>query len=278
MASLKNFNISNITCYLLLFIFAALFIFPVYWLLISSVKTALEFSRIPPGFFPQNFDFSHYPVVWRRLDFGGAFRNSIYVTALTTGLILLFCGMGGYVLAKKHLPGKKAIMLVIIATMVVPPTVLLVPLFYVISAAGLYDSLWGLILPFSVTSFGLFFMKQYMRDLPNELLEAARMDSCGEYSVFFVIVLPLIKPGLATLATIELVNNWNSFTMPLVLIKTPALQTIPLKISALITATDVVEWSLILAGNVLAVVPVLLIFVSLQNYFIKGVMDGAVKG
>lgn len=165
----------------------------------------------------------------------------------------------------------------VIATMIVPPTVLILPNFFIIDRLGMSDSLIGLILPFGVTSFGIFFMKQYMDDVPTSIIESARIDGCGDFKILFKIIFPLIIPGVATLGLIEFVNNWNSFVMPLVLLKTESKFVLPLKLAALSTATDVPSWGLILAGNVLTIMPIVILFLLLQKFFIKGIMDGAVK-
>ena len=120
-------------------------------------------------------------------------------------------------------------------------------------------------------------MKQYMDDIPTSVIESARIDGCGDFRILFQIIFPLIIPGVATLGLIEFVNNWNSFVMPLVLLKTESKFVLPLKLAALSTATDVPSWGLILAGNVLTIMPIVILFLLLQKFFIKGIMDGAVK-
>ncbi len=165
-----------------------------------------------------------------------------------------------------------------IATMTVPPTVLLLPLYFIITKMGIYDSLISLIVPFSVTVFGIFFTKQYIDDVPTEMLEAARIDGSGEFRLFYQIVLPLIKPAIITLIIVEFVHNWNSFTMPLVLLQSEDKFTIPLRLALLAQESIAIPWSRILAANVLSLIPVLILFLSVQKQFVKGLMAGAVKG
>ena len=162
--------------------------------------------------------------------------------------------------------------------MTIPATVLLLPLFTVITKIGMYDKLISLIFPFSVTVFGIFFMKQYAEDIPDSLIEAARIDGCREFGIFIKIVVPLLKPGITSLAIIEFVNNWNSFTMPLVLLKSSENFTLPLRLGMLSKETVAVPWSNIMAANVLVVLPVVIIFMLLQKQFVKGIMGGAIKG
>ncbi len=270
----KNFILRTI----MVMIIAVMFLFPLYWFLISSLKSDFEMSLSVPTLFPKELYFENFVTVWDRLQFLDVFKNSIFVSVITTAMIILFCSMGGYALAKKNIVGKKVLTTLIVATMIVPPTVLLMPLYFIITQIGLFDNLWGLILPFSVTSFGIVFMKQYIESLPDELIEAARIDGCNEYRIFFEIVMPLLKPSIATLAIIEFANNWNSFMMPLVLIKDSTLYTIPLKLAYITNSTDIMSWSTVLAANVLAIIPVVILFLFTQKLFVSGIMAGAVKG
>lgn len=254
------------------------FMMPLYWLLISSVKTDREITRFPPTFWPEQWNWANFTLIWDRLNFTQTFMNSIIVSVSATLLITFFAAMAGYALSKKRILGKNVLFLILIATMTVPPPALLLPLYFIIIKFGMYDSLIGLVIPFAVTVFGIFFLKQYIDDIPDELIEAARMDGASEFRIFFQMILPLIKPALTTLVIIEFVNNWNSFTMPLVLLQSEEKFTLPLKLAALASENVAIPWSQILAANALTIVPVVVLFLALQKYFIKGIMDGAVKG
>ena len=263
--------------YIFILLIALIFLLPLYWLVVSSIKPDIDILKNPPSFVPLKVTFEHYVNAWKRLDYIRTFMNSFIVSSVTTALIILFSTMAGYVMSKKQFAGKKMMLSTVIATMIVPPTVLILPNFFIIDRLGMSDSLIGLILPFGVTSFGIFFMKQYMDDVPTSIIESARIDGCGDFKILFKIIFPLIIPGVATLGLIEFVNNWNSFVMPLVLLKTESKFVLPLKLAALSTATDVPSWGLILAGNVLTIMPIVILFLLLQKFFIKGIMDGAVK-
>ena len=267
----------QIQAYIFIGFIALIFLLPLYWLIVSSIKPDVEILKTPPSFVPIKVTIEHYLNAWKRLDYIRTFGNSLIVSTATTILIILFSTMAGYVISKKKFAGKKMILSTVIATMIVPPTVLILPNFFIIDRLGMADSLTGLILPFGVTSFGIFFMKQYMDDIPTSVIESARIDGCGDFRILFQIIFPLIIPGVATLGLIEFVNNWNSFVMPLVLLKTESKSVLPLKLAALSTATDVPSWGLILAGNVLTIMPIVILFLLLQKFFIKGIMDGAVK-
>ena len=263
--------------YIFIVLIALIFLLPLYWLVVSSIKPDIDILKNPPSFVPLKVTFEHYVNAWKRLDYIRTFMNSFIVSSVTTALIILFSTMAGYVMSKKQFAGKKMMLSTVIATMIVPPTVLILPNFFIIDRLGMSDSLIGLILPFGVTSFGIFFMKQYMDDVPTSIIESARIDGCGDFKILFKIIFPLIIPGVATLGLIEFVNNWNSFVMPLVLLKTESKFVLPLKLAALSTATDVPSWGLILAGNVLTIMPIVILFLLLQKFFIKGIMDGEVK-
>lgn len=261
-----------------LYILSAIFMIPIYWLITSSLKTNIEITRIPPTFWPEQLAFENFIDVIQRLDFARTFLNSSIVSISATLLIVTFSTMAGYAFAKKKFLGKNFLMMMLIGTMTIPATVLLLPLFFVITKIGLYDNLLALILPFGVTIFGIFFMKQYIEDIPDSLIEAARIDGCGEFRIFFSIIVPLIKPAITSLVIIEFVNNWNSFTMPLVLLRSPDNFTLPLRIGLLAKDTVAVPWASLMAGNVLTVLPVVIAFLFMQRFFIKGILGGSVKG
>jgi ABC-type glycerol-3-phosphate transport system permease component len=186
--------------------------------------------------------------------------------------------MAGYGFAKKRFRGSGLCMGLLVGTMAIPPTVLLLPLFFVINRIGLYDNLWGLIFPFGASVFGIYFMRQYISDIPDALLESARIDGASEAAVFLKILLPLLSPAFVSLAIIEFVNNWNSFTMPLVLLKTPEKYTLPLMLGFLSQKSVEIDWGHVMAANVLSILPVFIIYVVLQRFLVKGITQGSIKG
>lgn len=264
--------------HILLWGIGILFFIPIYWMFVSSLKSNGEITRFPPTLWPHHIVWSNFPKIWDVMNFGQTILNSLIVSVSVTVLIVLFSTMAGYAFSKKEFLGRNTVFLILIGTMTVPPTVLLLPLYFIITKMGMYDSLTGLILPFSVTVFGIFFTKQYIDDLPTDMLQSARIDGCGEFRIFFQIVLPLIKPALTTLTIITFVQNWNSFTVPLVLIQSEDKYTIPLRLALFASQNKATPWSSILAANVISIIPVLVVFLSLQKQFIKGLMAGSVKG
>ncbi|TFE29514.1 carbohydrate ABC transporter permease [Cohnella luojiensis] len=268
----------NITQTIVLWMIGIIFLLPIYWLFVSSLKSDSEITRFPPTFWPETIVWSNYPEIWELLKFQVSFTNSFLVTVPTVILTVLFSSMAGYAFSKKRFLGKNTLFVLLIATMTVPPTVLLLPLYFIITKLGMFDSLIGLIVPFSVTVFAIFFTKQYIDDIPNEMLEAAKVDGSSDFHTFFTIVMPLLRPALTALIIIDTVQNWNSFTMPLVLLQSEDKFTIPLKLALMAQDTVAIPWSKILAANVLSLLPVLILFLSLQKQFVAGLMAGSVKG
>jgi ABC-type glycerol-3-phosphate transport system permease component len=263
---------------LLLALLTVLFALPLYWLGASSFMSSAEITGIHRPLFPRSFKLDNYSYVFVFLKFQRTFFNSVFTSALTTVMILATSSMAGYAFAKKRFPFSKALLGLLVGTMAIPPTVLLLPLFFVINRIGFYDNLWGLIFPFGVTVFGIYFMRQYISDIPDALSESARMDGASEAAVFLKIMLPLLSPAMVSLAIIEFVNNWNSFTMPLVLLKTPEKYTLPLMLGFLSQKSVEIDWGHVMAANVLSILPVFIIYVVLQRFLVKGIMQGSIKG
>lgn len=256
----------------------AVFLLPLYWLFVSSLKSDSEITRFPPTFWPKTLVWSNFPDIWEQLNFHVPFLNSLTVTLPTVFLTVLFSTMAGYAFSKKRFLGRDALFFLLIATMIVPPTVLLLPLYFIITKLGMFDTLMGLIFPFSATVFAIFFTKQYIDDIPDEMLEAAKIDGSGDLRTFFTIIVPLIRPALTALVIIDAVQNWNSFTMPLVLLQSEGNYTIPLKLALVTQDTVSTPWSKILAANLLSMIPVVALFLSMQKHFEEGLMAGSVKG
>jgi len=209
-----------------LIIAAAAWVLPLYWLTTTAFKPETEIAAAAPTLWPSRWTLANFTHIWR--PFLRPALNSFIVSGACTILIVLFSSMAGYALAKKRFPGRRAFMVIVIGTMLIPPAVLIVPLYCIIVSIGLGDTLTGLIIPFAVTAFGIFLMRQFAADIPDELLESAQLDGCSEWTIFWKIVVPLMKPPMAVLAIIEFVNNWNSFTVPFVLINSHEKRTLQL--------------------------------------------------
>jgi len=249
---------------------------PLYWMFISGFKTEAEITSQGTTFWPERWTTANFRAVGRKL--ARPALNSLVVSGACTALIVLFSSLAGYALAKRQFLGRGTFLALVIGTMLVPPSVLIIPLYCIIKSFGLYDSLTGLVVPFGVTAFGIFLMRQYIKEVPDELLESAQLDGCNEWTIFWRIVVPLVKPAIAVLAIIEFVNNWNSFTVPLVLIESEQKETLQLRLATILDKFEATPWSEVMAGAALSVLPVMVLFILFQRRIIRSVMEGALKG
>jgi multiple sugar transport system permease protein len=250
---------------------------PFAWMYLGSVKTQEELVRRPPTWWPETFTWDNFGAWFTRLDFGTFFLNSAVVALFTVAGTLLFCSMMGYALAKLDFPGKKALLGLVLVTLMVPGLVTFVPLFVVVSNLGMANTYAALILPFLAGPLGVFLMRQFIDDIPDALIEAARIDGAGEVRIFFRIVLPLCKPALATLAILTFLGSWNNFLWPLVVAQTEDMYTLPVALSLYSVGQNATNYGVLLAGSVLVITPVLLLFIALQKYFIQGIAVTGIK-
>lgn len=220
--------------------------------------------------------FSSFVSLFKKHDVGKWFFNSVYISVVVTVGILLIDSMAGYVLAKKKFPGRNLIFWIIISTMMIPGQVTLVPLFIMVGNLNLMDTHWALILPDLSMVFGVFLMRQFMYSIPDELLEASRMDGASEWRTFWTIVLPLAKPGLAALGIFTFMNVWNSFLWPIIVLNSAELYTLPVGLKTLQDA-NLASFKLLMSGAAVAAIPMIIVFILFQRYFVKGLTLGGVK-
>jgi multiple sugar transport system permease protein len=264
--------------YALLLIGLVLLVGPFLWMVASSVKTSAELHHVPPTWIPQTFTLDNYSTIFTKLNFPQYFVNSVIVATVVVGSNLLFCSMIGYALAKLRFRGKSAVFLIVLATIMVPQTVYLVPLFVLMSNLGLVNSYGGLILPFAAQAFGVFLMRQFIQGIPDELLEAARMDGAGEFTVFRRVVLPLLGAPLATLGILTFLGSWNNFLWPLIIATSDQMYTLPVAVATFSIGQNAVDYGLLMAGSVVLIAPVLLIFLLLQRFVQQGIATTGLKG
>jgi multiple sugar transport system permease protein len=250
---------------------------PFVWMALSSFKTEGEIRADPPTFLPENGTVDNYHTLFTRMDFPTFFTNSIVVAVLTTVGNLLFCSAAGYALAKLTFPGKRVLLLIVLGTIMVPSVVTMVPLFVLSSNLGLVNSLSGLILPFLAQAFGVFLMRQFILSIPDDLLEAARIDGASEPRIFWQIVLPLCRPALATLGILTFLASWNNFLWPLVAATTEDKYTLPVALALYSIGQNQTRYDLLLAGSVVIVLPVLIVFLLLQRHFVRGIATTGLK-
>ncbi|MFL2001221.1 MULTISPECIES: carbohydrate ABC transporter permease [unclassified Microbacterium] len=267
----------RVLTYTVLVVGLLVWLVPFAWMLLGSVKTQREILQRPPTWWPQEFTWDNFTAWFGELNFGQFFGNSVLVALFTVLGNLVFCSMVGYALAKMDFPGKRALFLVVMLTLMVPGVVTFVPLFVMVSSLGLVNSYAALILPFVTTPLGVFLMRQFMLGIPDSLLEAARIDGAGELRVFARIVMPLCGPPLATLGILTFLASWNNFLWPLVAAQSEGMYTLPVALSLYSTGQNATDYGLLLAGSVLVIAPIIVLFVFLQRYFIQGIASTGLK-
>lgn len=255
-----------------------LMIGPFLWMVLGSVKPATDFLQSTPTFLPSEATTDNYTRLFEQLDFPRYFFNSAVIALAVTVGTLIFCPMLGYALAKLRWHGKGLIMALVLATLMVPAGVTLIPNFILMSNLGLVNTYPGLILPFLAGPFGVFLMRQFMLGVPDELLEAARMDGANEFKVFWSVVMPIATPVLATLAILTFLGSWNSFMYPLVMAQEPAMYTLPVALATFATGQYQSDHGMLMAGSVMLVVPVLIVFILFQRWITEGIATTGLKG
>jgi multiple sugar transport system permease protein len=250
---------------------------PFLWMLLGSFKPDAELQRVPPTWWPDTPTLANYRQLFDRLDFPRFFTNSTLVALAVTAGNLVFCSMVGYALAKLDFAGKRLLFALVLGMLMVPGVVTFVPLFVLVSNLGLVDTYPGLILPFLVTPLGVFLMRQFMSGLPDDLIEAARIDGAGEWRIFARVIVPLCGPALATLGILTFLSSWNNFLWPLVVAQSEDRYTLPVALALYSVGQNATLYGLLLAGSVVIIVPVIVLFVALQRYFVQGIATTGIK-
>jgi multiple sugar transport system permease protein len=254
-----------------------LMIAPFLWMLSGSFKPEADIRKIPPVLIPTAPTTANYSKLFSQLDFTTMFANSVIVALAVTAGNLIFCSMLGYALAKLEFRGKRAVFTLVLGTLMVPGLVTFVPLYVLVANMKLTGSLLGLILPFLATPFGVFLMRQFISTLPDELIDAARVDGCRELAIFWKIILPLTKPALATLGIITFLGSWNNFLWPLVVAQSEDQYTLPVGLALATSGQDFTRFGILLAGSVVVLLPVMVVFLLFQRHFVAGIATTGLK-
>jgi multiple sugar transport system permease protein len=257
---------------------------PLLWMLVTSLQTQGEANRFPPVLLPHHPRLANYADAWHTAPFGTFFLNSTLVTLVVQVSNLVVCSLAGYAFARVRFLGRKALFLVLMATLMVPFQVTLIPVFLIVKwfgdnvspALGI-NHLGALMLPNLATAFGIFFLRQFFQTVPIELEEAARVDGTSRIGVLFKIVLPLSMPAMSTLAALTVLTSWNDFLWPLIVITNQDQMTVPLGLSYFQGAHQT-NWPLLMAGNVMSLLPMLAVFVLAQRHFVQSVAGTGLKG
>ena len=260
----------------MLWIAASLAIFPLVWMVSVSLMPAGAASTLPPPLWPKAPTFEHYRQLLAQGSIGRAFVNSLGLAIAATLISTSFNALAGYAFAKLHFAGRERLFALLIAALVIPGQVAMLPLFLMLKGMGLVNTYAGVLVPGLASIFGIFLVRQYARGIPDELIEAARIDGAGEFRTFFSIILPLLKPVLVTLAVFAFLGSWNDFMWPLIVLTDGELHTLPVALASL-SREHVQDSELMMAGAVITVLPVLLLFLTLQRYYMQGLLMGGVK-
>lgn len=267
---------ARVLVYILLIALALIWIFPVLWVVLSAFKNNNDLYAYPPKLLPDPFTLEHFVAAFEKGNFGLYFMNSAIVAVSSTLLLLLINSMAGFALAKYRFKGDNFLLIGFISTLMIPLEVIMIPIFKVISTLGLYNSLLAIIIPPAATPTGVFLTRQYLLSVPNELLEAARMDGASEWRIYSRIILPMCQPILAVLAIFSFMWRWDDYLWPLIGISDPAKYTIQLALSNFIGEFNV-DWGSLLAMSVITMIPVLVVFLLFQRHFVSGMVTSGMK-
>ena len=274
----RKIPITTPLLYALLTALAAVTLIPFVWVMFGAFKSQAEIMAAPGAWLPKDFgNFDNFIELFERRQFGTFMRNSLIVSGITVVANVLFSSMAGYALAKLPFNGRRLVFASVLVAMMIPYVALFVPQFFVIVQLGLVNTLTAMVLPIAVMPIAVFIMRQFADSIPDDLLEAARLDGAGEFRIFFGIFLPLLGPAVATVAIITFLNSWNYFLWPLIVAQSEETYTLPVGLSIASQAANSTDYGLLLAGAVVVLLPVLLLFIFLQKYFVRGIAVTGLK-
>lgn len=270
-------NTSQWLAYALVGVGALLMLAPFYVMFVFATQSRTDIFSVPPPLWFGDDLLANLRLLGERIPFWRSVGWSLYVALMSTALTLLFCAMGGYAFAMFEFRFKRPLFALVLGTMLLPSFMSMIPSFMVMDLLGWIDEPRALYLPGAANAFGIFLMRQYVRSaVPRELIEAARMDGCGEFGLFVRIVLPLLKPALGTLGLISFIGSWNNFVGPLIVLRSPEYFTLPLALRLLQNPVDT-EWGALIAGAAVATLPLIALFMLASRQLIAGLTAGAVK-
>jgi ABC-type glycerol-3-phosphate transport system permease component len=269
---------TSLGLYLILIVISVYMIIPFIWMLSTSFKLPQDVFGFPPVLFSERSTLINYQFLFQEKQLLLIVWNTFFVAMSGTLLSLFFCSLGGYGFAKYNFPGRTILFSFLLATMVIPAAVTMVPSFVIMRSFGWYNTFLPLIIPGAANAFGIFFMRQYISSINDELLDAARIDGASEFGIYRRIILPIITPGLTSLGLIFFMASWNNYLGPLIWLKSPDKFTLPLAIFQFGGAVGLTNFNGQMAMSVISIIPLLIIFLVFQRQFVEGITAGAVKG
>jgi multiple sugar transport system permease protein len=271
-----NTRMQTLVIHGLLLLCAVATAYPLLWMLTASLMPTGEAQSFPPHFWPSRITFAHYADLFARLNMARYFGNSLIIASGVTVLSMLINSLAGYALAKLRFPGRDRIFRVLLVGLMIPAQVAMIPLFLMMKNFGLINTYWGVILPSAASIFGIFLIRQQSLSIPDALIDAARIDGASEWRIYRTIALPLMRPILLTLGVFTFMTTWNDFMWPLVVLVDSDLQTLPVGL-AVLSGEHVQDTELMMAGSVVTLLPVLILFLFVQRYYVAGILAGGIK-
>jgi multiple sugar transport system permease protein len=266
-----SYHLEHLGLHLILAIGAFIMAFPFLWMILTSLKDSSQAFLIPPKWIPDPWALENYPASLQALPFGIAYFNSFYISFIVVVSTLLTASMAAYAFAKINFPGRELVFLLFLATMMVPGQVTIIPLFLIMKTLGWVDTHLAIIVPGALfNAFAVFLLRQFIRGIPKELEEAAMIDGCNRFRTYWQIILPLLVPAMSALGIFLFLASWNNFFVPLIFLNTPELFTVPLMLNQF-RGQYTVDWTLLMAGSAIAVIPVLIVYILGQRKIIEGI-------
>ena len=273
----RKYMIMKICIFLIVFLAALVALFPFYWMFVTAVKPVEEIFEFPPKLWPGEFIWSNFATALSRADFGRYFRNSFIVTFTSTAITVSINLLAGFAFAKYKFRFKEFFFLIVLSTLMIPLQVTMIPNFIIATKLGIRNTLWGVIIPPCAEAFGLFMARQFISDIPDELLEAGRIDGATEYTIFSRIILPNVKPLISVLVIFTVMWRWNDLQWPLILISNEKYYTVQLGLSML-NGAQYVNWNDMMSASLISTIPVLVVFLIFQKEFVQGMASSGIKG
>ncbi len=285
-ARIRRITVGSLFIYLFLFGMSAFFLFPLVWMFLSSFKPPTDIAAVPLQFDLSTFSFANYEAMFRNVPIVSGFKNTLIVIFLKGSITLLFAPLAAYAFAKLRFRGRQFLFNIVLATLMLPPIVMLIPLLLQMGSLGWVNTFQALVLPGAISAFYIFLMRQQFADVPDELLDAGRVDGCSSFQLYRLIVLPMMRPALSALAILVFLDVYNDFVWPSLVTNSIDMQTLQVMLSYLYTqinnaavgTTGSNAWGQVMAASAIATIPLLIVFIVLQRHFIRGIMAGALKG
>ena len=269
---------NTIITYLVLAVVAVIILFPFFWMISTALKPNPDIIRRPPIFLPSKPTLIHFQRVFARVEYFRTLYNSLFVSGMTTLITIFFSTMVGYAIAKFRVVGINVVFILILSGLMIPPFTIAIPLYIVATQIRMVNTLWGVIIPFSISNFGIFLMRQYCLGVPQDLISAARIDGASEFTILLRVVFPVVATGCTALGILKFLLTWNDLFWPLIMLTEDAKKTLTVMLATFIDFERFTDYGLLMAMTTLVVVPVILLFVIFQRRIIEGVALTGMKG